>query len=119
MHTEDIITFKDVPPSLDKVLAKVRELSGLVEIEIKEVHETFKIFAHPLFNELYSFAIFKENNVYRFVRGWSDRSYLLEITVSALIELGGTYEGELKAWTNKRWSDVADQFPNPILPLEE
>lgn len=116
MHTEDIITFSNESPSFDKVLIKIRELSGLREINVKEVNGIFKIFVHPLFNELYSFLMIREKNRYRFMRGWNNRSYLLEITISALVEFGGMYEGELKAWSDKRWDEVADQFPEPILP---
>ena len=110
MHTEDEILFETEPPSSEFILEKVRKISGLDDISLRNQNGKFEVLEHSLFLNVNKFLIVREGNKIIFMRGWNNPNYMLEIAISALVDLGGSYKGELESWTNEKWEDVRDKY---------
>lgn len=80
-----------------------------MDVELmKDIHY---IFLHREFPEM-GFTFFPEGNSYRLqVKGknkndQSDYNYMAEVTMDALRDLGGSFDGKLWDWSYKKWEDV-------------
>lgn len=110
MHAENIVSFTGYVPDENQILAEVKRISGLHDLKWNE-HKTE--FVHPDFKKLL-FDIFVEGKTIRILRGWDEPSYLLDVTLTALVNLGGTYESPIPENGKLRWSDAKDKYPEPL-----
>ena len=114
MSDEDIVKFGKHVPSIELILETVREISGLQNIVLNDRKD---ILVHPDFTKR-QFFIYADDCSVSLVRGWDDPWYLLDATISALIMLGGKYNGELSKWGQQKWINVKDNYPDVVDPSQ-
>ena len=107
MEIDEEIIFDNGIPNRDIILAEAKRISGLDDLKWNDrkaalIHSDF---------EGRRFDFYDDGNSLHICRGWTDKWYLLDVTLSALVNLGGRYAGIVPETGNKKWIDVKDQYP--------
>ena len=107
MYIEDEIKFQKAIPNPELIIEQIRIISGLSDLiwndsQTKLVHSDFTT---------REFFFYSEGNSIHLGRGWDDQWYLLDVSITALISLGGSYTGRKSESGKKKWKDVKDTYP--------
>jgi hypothetical protein len=117
MFVVEEFQFEDDAPSLPSLLQKVTEMSGLSDITLDGAgdNENSYSLGHPLFNKR-SFLINRYDKRICLTHGWQDPWYLLDITIGALVMLGGRMihpaTGEIltRSWVTRPWEEIKANY---------
>jgi hypothetical protein len=102
-----VIFKQDRMPSPEQILERVRQITGLLDIEmIKDDPHRFR---HPDFPKML-FVFFPDEGGYTVWTGEQNMTYMEGVTVAALVDLGGIYEYTLRDWSRKSWEEVRHLF---------
>jgi hypothetical protein len=107
MYFEYVVEFKEPPNSFETIISKVNELTGL---EIKgEVlpHGMMKIIDPE---EYRGFGISIYSNKVTLHTGVHYMWYLLEATIAALEQLGGTANTKVSELARMKWNEVKTRY---------
>jgi hypothetical protein len=104
------VKFKNTPPAIEIVEEKLKELTGLKDIELhmdKVSQVRHPLF--PLFQEMI-FAFFDTENSYFFYSDNNKHHYMIKAIIATLVKLGGQYDYPLPSWANQKWEEVKHMF---------
>lgn len=110
MYADDLISFEERAPDQAQILDEVKKISGLDHLNWNDQNNAF---SHPEFTKRL-FLILMNGKTIRLIRGWDELCYLLDATINALVNLGGTFEGQIPEIGQRKWCDVKDQYPEPL-----
>lgn len=101
-----IIPFPPPSPSGSEILNAVRSRTGLADIEKIEASDGSFCIAHPHFD--CEPVIVQKGDGIHVIVGVGESSYILLALLSALVDMGGTYRGNLPAYAECEWDSLSE-----------
>jgi hypothetical protein len=102
------VKFQTTLPTPEIVRGKLKELTGLNDIELHK--DKAYVFIHPLIIPEVNFIFFDTEDEYVLYWEGNKHYYLIMATVESLIRLGGKFDYPLPSWVHQKWEEVKHLF---------
>jgi len=104
------VQFENELPTWDQLLEKIKEISGIPDLILSDQFGNTKMIEHPFFDRSKSFLMGANKTGMHIERNQNASNYLLEITLSAITDLGGVYKGNVRSFTHDKWQLVKHKY---------